>query len=369
MQEPYDTRAGSSTITEQQLPGSVNPTRTKLIHEKNGDRIVEHKSLEAMASDGHYQPYLDIEKETIKASATTVHVVERSYGRDSDGRKQLVQVREQESRTLPGGEVETVRTTSNPDLNGGLRVMQKEVESTRSIEPTELETKTSVLIPDVNRGLAESARLERRETKNSDHTVQFQQSTLVQDGDGRWRAREVRQGAIQQNGKESTSEEKIFRAGSDGNMVVVQRTVRNKSAGPNGDSYETAETDSVDLPGVPYSGRLYPVERAISAHYVAQDGGESTKTQIEQPDPGSLTSQMRVTSRTLDVVQPGPGGISHETRTIQWRDGGGNLTAVWVSVKESTKTSDNRTQPAAIPAEAPAQSSPNSSSDSSAPKQ
>jgi hypothetical protein len=125
-QDSPNNQASSSTITWQQFPGSINPTRTKMTREESGNRIVGNRSVETLGSDGHYQPYLDIEKETIKVDSTTVRTVERSYGRDADGRKQLVRVKEEESRTLPGGEVKTVRTTSDPDLNGGLRVVQKE---------------------------------------------------------------------------------------------------------------------------------------------------------------------------------------------------------------------------------------------------
>jgi len=320
----------------QHLPGSVNPTRTKLTHEENGNRVVEKRSVETMGSYGNYQPYLDVEKETIKVDATTVRTVERSYGRDADGRKQLVRVSEEESRTLPGGEVKTVRTTSDPDVNGGLRVWQKEIEDTKPAGPAARETKTSVLTPDVNGGLTESVRVERRDTQSADHTVQFQQSTLMQDGNGRWQAHEVRQGVAKGNDAERTSEEKVLRPGSDGNIIVVQRTVRKVSASPNGDSHESTETDSVDLPGVPYDGRLHRLERVTSTRHVANDGTASTETQVEQPNPGSPASGMRVTSRTLDV-RPGPAGTSHETTTIQWLDGGGNLSVVWVYVGNSMK--------------------------------
>ena len=341
-QDSSNKQASSSTITEHhQLAGSVNPSRTKLTREETGNRIVERRSVETMGSFGQYQPYLDIEKETVKVNATTVHLVERSYGRDADGRKQLVQVKEEDSRTLPGGEVETVRTTSNPDLNGGLRMVQKEVEDTKSTGPNGRETKTSVLIPDVNGGLTESLRVERREIQGPDHTVQLQQSTLVRDGSGRWQVYEVRQEVVKQSGSGRSGEEKVLRPGTEGNMVVVQRTVRKESVDPNGDSHGSIETDSVDFPGVPYDGKLHPVERVTSTQHVAQDGRAFTETQVEQPNPGSLASGMRVTGRTFDVVQPGPAGTSQETRTVKWLDGGGNLSVVSVQVGNSTKSSDH----------------------------
>lgn len=219
-QDSFNAQTSSITVTDQ-LPASFNPSRTKVTREQSGNRIVEKTAVETMGPDGHYKPYLDVEKETVKVKATTVHIVERSYARDPDGRKQLVQVKEEESRALPGDEVETVRTTSNPDLNGGLRIVKKEIEDRKSTGPNVWETNTLVFTRNADERLAESARVERREIQ-TDHTVQFRQSTLVQDGSGHWQAYEVREGIIKQNGTNRTSKETVLRPGSDGKMVVVQ---------------------------------------------------------------------------------------------------------------------------------------------------
>jgi hypothetical protein len=100
-QDSFNTQTSSSTVTDQ-LPPSFNPSRTKVTREESGNRVVEKTAVETMGPDGHYQPYLDVEKETVKVNATTVHIVERSYAQGPDGRKQLVQVKEEESRTLRG---------------------------------------------------------------------------------------------------------------------------------------------------------------------------------------------------------------------------------------------------------------------------
>jgi len=355
-QDFSNTQASSSNISEQQFPASVNPSRTKLTREENGNRIVEKKSVEAMGSPGQYQPYLDITKETVKVDSTTVRTVERVYSRDFDGRKKLVQVTEQESRTLAGSEVTTVRTTSIPDLNGHLSIVQREIENAKSTSPNVRETKTSVLTPDVNGGLTELVRVERRETQSPDHTVQFQQTKRARDISGRWQAREVREGVVTQNGTEQTSEEKVLRPGSDGNLLLVQRTVHKGSASPNGDSRETTETESVDLPGLPLEGRPRPLQRVTSTLHVGKDGSGSKETQLEQPNPGSPASGMRVTSRTIEIVQPGPAGTSQEMTTVRWLDGGGNLTVDWKFAGNSTKPVYDQVnlalRPAAVPAQA-----------------
>ena len=100
-----------TATTQQQLPSNLNPTRTSETHTAVNGRIVDNQSIERMGTDGRYAPYQDLQKETIKVDANTVRTIERSFGRDSDGRKTLVQVTEEEKHILPGGEVKAVRTT------------------------------------------------------------------------------------------------------------------------------------------------------------------------------------------------------------------------------------------------------------------
>jgi hypothetical protein len=139
-----------TAATQQQFPGSANPTRSSESHSEAGGRSVDNQSIERIGMDGRYEPYLDVQKETVKVDATTTRTVERTFGRDSDGRKTLVQVTEEEKRSLPGGEVKVVRTTSNPDANGGLQTVQREVQDTRQISPNVQETKTTLLMADSN---------------------------------------------------------------------------------------------------------------------------------------------------------------------------------------------------------------------------
>src|SRR5690348_811832 len=104
-----------STTREQGSPnGSVNPTRTRETHAEANGRVVDKTLLETMGPDGRYVPYSDSEKESRRINATTVRNIERIYGRDADGRRILTQEKQEESRTLPGGEQKVTRTISNP---------------------------------------------------------------------------------------------------------------------------------------------------------------------------------------------------------------------------------------------------------------
>src|SRR6202035_2508747 len=106
-QSGADTSSDDSThswtaTTQQQLPSNLNPTRTSETHTQTGGRTFDNQSIQTMGNDADYSPYLDVQKETVKVDANTVRTIERSFGRDADGRKTLVQVTEEEKRSLPG---------------------------------------------------------------------------------------------------------------------------------------------------------------------------------------------------------------------------------------------------------------------------
>ena len=69
---------------------------------------------------------------------------------DPDGHRTLIQERQEESRSLPGGEQKVSRTVSNPDANGALQVVQREQEDSKQISPAVRVTNTTVMTPDGN---------------------------------------------------------------------------------------------------------------------------------------------------------------------------------------------------------------------------
>jgi hypothetical protein len=66
-------------------------------------------------------------------TAATVRTTTRTFGRDADGAKTLVEVIEEEKHILPGGDSKVVRATSDPDANGNLQLVQRRIEETRRV--------------------------------------------------------------------------------------------------------------------------------------------------------------------------------------------------------------------------------------------
>jgi len=321
-----------TATTESHTP-NTNPTRTSESHTKSGNRSLDKQTIERIGSDGHYELYLDVEKETVQVNATTVRTIERSFGRGPSGEKTLMQVTEEEKQTLGNGDSKMVRTTSNPDLNGGLQVVQKVVESTKKSSPDSQESKTTIFNPDGSGGLVASQQVEERQ-KRSGHTVEVQKSTMLPDGGGNWQLVQRTEQTTKEDGKDRTTEERILKPDSDGKLSVVSRTTSKETEAAPGQKRSTTETYSTDTPGLASDGSLHLNQRVVTVERADANGAKTTEQQVEEPNPGDPGSGLRVTTKTTDVMNPSGSGIQ-ESRTIQVRDASGNLGVVSVDTKKS----------------------------------
>jgi hypothetical protein len=333
--------------SQQQDPsGTVNPIRTRESHTEADGRITDNKSVETLGPDRRYIPYQDIEKESVRVDASTVRTIERTFGRDADGRRTLVQVREEESRNLAGGAQTVTRTVLNPDANGKLQVVQRELQDSRQTSPDVRETKTTVLTPDVNGGLAPAVQIEERQKQSSDGTVEFKKSTLLSDGTGRWQLAEVREGTSKkETGEGRSTEESVSRPDSNGKLAIVERTVSKQTEAGSGEKRDTTETYSVNVPGVAGNDNLQLVQRETTLRRETSGGGQATTKKIEQRNPGNSDDGLQLTNEAIDIVRPSTGGESEQNRTILTRDSDGRLREVWVDFGKTDNPSAVQNNP------------------------
>jgi len=324
----------SWTATTESQSDNVNPTRTSVSHTQTGNRTLDSQSIQRRGPDGHFEPYQDIEKETVKVDATTVRTITRAFARDADGAKILVQVTEEERHTSPAGDSRVVRSVSNPDSNGRLQLVQRQLEETKKISKDVEDTKTTVMLPSVNGGLAPAVKMEERRTLGANNMVESQKSTLFLDGAGNWQVNEVRKATTRQEGKNSSTEERVSRLDADGKLSEVSRTVSHASEGAPGEKHNTVETYSLDVPGSARDGSLHLVQRASTSQRTSSTGQQTTEQQVEQPNPGDPASGLQVITLTTDTVRPGPSG-AQATRTIQARDANGSFGVVSVDTARS----------------------------------
>lgn len=328
----------------------ANATRTNDSHTRSGNQTLDTHSVERIGPNGGYEPYLDTETESVKVNATTTRTIQRTFTRGPDGERVLSQVTEEEQQSLPGGESKVVRTTSNPDINGSMQLVRREVENTKPTSPNAQETHTTVFVPSANGGLTAAAQIVEHETKTNEKSTQYQRTTLVSDGNGNWQTGETREGTITQDGKQRTTEERVLRPDSEGNMSVVSRTIHQEVQGAAGDQRDTIEKYSTDIPGATPDGSLHLNQRITTVRQPRPGGGAVTRQQVEQPNPGDPNAGLRVTVESTDTIRPGA-GENQETRTIQGLNGAGGLGVVAVDMGKSDKPTQVQIAPA--PAEKP----------------
>jgi hypothetical protein len=314
--------------------GGANPTRMSESHVENGNRTVDTRSLQRQNSDGDYEPYQDIQTETVKVDANTVRTVTRTFGRDSDGAKTLLQVTEEEKRTQPGGDSSVSRSTSNPDANGNLQLVQREIESTKKLSANVQETTTTIMLPGIDGGLSPAMMTRERRTQDSNDSDRSQKTTLLPDGNGNWQVSEVKETKTQKQGNDRTKEERVSRPDANGQLSEISRTVSKESGGV-GEKRNTEEKYSLNVPGTPQDGSLHLVDRSTTMQTTSSDGQQTTKSQVEKPDPGDPDAGLRVSVVTSDSVRPGPSG-AQATQTIQMLDANGNFAVVSVDTSKSS---------------------------------
>jgi hypothetical protein len=323
----------SWTATTQTSIDHANPSRTLESHSKTDNRSVDKQRVEVLGSDGRYQPYYDTETETIQVNATTTRTVVREYRWDTNGRRNLLQVTEQESQSSSNGDSHVVSTTSSADADGNLHLAQREVADTRKASPDVQETKTTVYVNDGTGSFTPSQQTREVQTSGADHSVEVKKTTLLPGANGNWQVFEVKEKTIKDDAKNRTSEERISRSDIDGRTSEVSRTVGHETENANGERSATVETYTPNVPGMAGDGKLHLTERNTSNQNKDADK-KNTEQQIEQPKPGNPADGLQVIAKTKYTVHYAANG-TQQTKTIQTRDANGNFSVISTETEKS----------------------------------
>ena len=298
---------------------TVNPARIIESHSQNGTQTVDKRSVQIRGVNGYLEPYHDMETETLQVDATTVRTISRTFDHDSNGKKTLVQVTEEERHTLPDGDSTAVRITSNADLNGTLQAVRREIVETKGIGAGVEETNTTVMLPSINGGFAPAMKTHELQKPSANGTIESQKTMLLVDGAGNWQAREIRQSTIRQEGNNRNTEEHVFRRDAEGKLSEFSHVVKTESESAPGETHNAVEIYSLDTPGTTPDGSLHLVERSTSTHRTSATGEQLTEKQVDQVNPGDPGSGLRVSVLVDGRMVPGPSG-EQSTLTIRQRD-------------------------------------------------
>jgi len=317
------------------LPTRI-PVRIIESHKQNGNRTLEKRSVEIRGTDGHFEPYRDIERETLTVDPSTVRTTMRTFARDVNGKRALVQVTEEETHTLTGDGSNIVRVTYNPDVNGRLQSVQREIAETKQVGRDLEETNTTVMLPNINGGLAPAFRTRELRKRAANDTVDTDKTTWLPDVNGKWQVSEVRQATTTQGGTNRTTEERVSQLDSEGKLGEVSHVVSQESESISGEKRSVMETYSIDVPGTTRDSSLHLVERKTSTESSSSTGERATEQRIEQINPGDPGSGPRLSVLVDGKIVPELSG-QQSTVTIRARDSNGNLGIVSVDTTKADR--------------------------------
>ena len=317
------------------LPTRI-PVRIVESHSQSGSRTLDKRSVEIRGTDGHFEPYQDIERETLTLDDSTVKTTMRTFTRDVNGRKALVQVTEEENQILPGGDSKIVRVTYNPDVNEQLQSVQREIVETKKIGNNLEETNTTVMLASPNWGLAPAFKTHELRKRGANGSVETEKTTWIPDINGKWQLSEIRQSIPTQEAKDRKIEERVFRPDAEGKLAQISRVVSQESESPAGEQRSVVETYSIDIAGTTQDGSLHLVERKTSTGSSSSTGERATEQKVEQINPGDPGSSLRVSVLVDGKTVPGS-SEEQSTVTIRARDSNGSFGIVSVDTTKADR--------------------------------
>jgi hypothetical protein len=334
VEEPTNSWTATTDLKSDDLLPERIPVRIIESHSKNGNRTLDKRSVEIRGTDGHFEPYQDIERETLTVDTSTEKTTMRTFARDVNGKKSLVQVTEEEKHILPGDDSNMVRVTYNPDVNGRLQAVQREIVETKKIGKDMEEANTTVMLTNINGGLAPAFKTHELRKRAANNTVETEKTTWLPDVNGKWQLSEIRHNIATQGAKDRSIEERVSRPDADGKLGQISRVVSQETESTSGEKRSVVETYSIDVPGTTRDGSLHLVERKTSTESSSSTGERATEQRVEQTNPGDPGSGPRLSVLVDARMVPGPSG-EQSTVTIRARDSNGNFGIVSV---DTTKT-------------------------------
>ena len=335
-EEPAKSWTATTDLKSDDLIPQRTPVRIIESHSQNGNRTLDKRSVEIRGTDGHFEPYQDIERETLTVDASSVRTTMRTFDRDVNGRKALVQVTEEEKHILPGDDSNTVRVTYNPDLNGRLQPVQREIVETKKIGNDLEETDRTVMLTNINGGLAPAFKTRELRKRAANDTVETEKITWLPDINGKWQLSERRQSTTTEEAKDRRVEEKVFWPDSEGKLGQISRVVSQESESSSGEKRSVVETYSIDVPGTTRDGSLHLVERKTSTEGSGSTGQRVIEQKVEQTNPGDPGSGLRLSVLVDGKTVPEPSG-EQSTVTIRGRDSNGKFGIVSVDTTKADR--------------------------------
>jgi hypothetical protein len=320
----------SWTATSQTVTSNSNPLRATESHTQSGNRTVDKKTVEIIGPNGKYQPYFEVETETIQESPTVRRSITRQYDPDSDGHEQLTQITEAETQTSDAV-TRTVQTTSNTGYDRQFHMAEREITVTTKSSESQ-KTQTTVYQPNMSGDLAPTMQTNEQQTQSPDGRVDTKKETLLADTYGGWQVYEVREQTVTGEARNRTSDERVYRRDFEGNVSPVSEVIT-KDTNVNGQLTSTTENYSADVPGQVRDQSLHLLQTSTTVQTTKPDR-IVTEQQVLRPDPGE--KDLNTVVNTRDILTKGSSG-DEETITVTARYPDGYPSVLSVETRKSDR--------------------------------
>ncbi len=302
---------------------NITDIQWSVVRKKEGDAEVVTRILKTLSGEG-YQALVQEEEKSIKVDAQTTRIIRTTSNFRHDGELAIIEVVEEEHRTLSGGEEHVSRTVSTPDLNGRFSVIRQEDQTTILTNIGVQETNTTVFLPDIHGGFQPAEQIEQTEREKGPGTVETERISKVRDGNGNWVPTERRIVLSREaNGQSRTEEEQIYRSDSTGPLSLSEQVYRTYSRDSEGNEQWTTDTHEKSI-----DGRLHLNQRVKIVHESLSGGRERTVQEVEQRNPVAPGEDLRVVERTVTTSRPVGNGESELEVEVKALGGSGQLETI-----------------------------------------
>jgi hypothetical protein len=328
-------QSSSDTTNVTDTTGARAPYRvTNQRTEENG-RVVEKQVYESPSINGGYAATSDVEQETIKVNDSTTRVIKRAYTRDASGNRQLFQITEEERTASPDGREKTVRSTSRVDNDNRWQVVERETEDAA---PTGKDSRkvTSTLMRQGANGLVAVQQTQTTEQRTG-NTTRSREVISNADPNGSFQPSAVKETVATITKDGITTDEKTLADDGRGQMVVVGRTVTNETKNAVGQSQQTVQEYSANVPGATPDGTLHLVRQSTENVQRDASGAVQTQSQTQTVNAGNPTDSLQTVTTATGVSQPTGRGQSDTKTTVRDTNGGGTFGTVFVTDGHETK--------------------------------
>jgi hypothetical protein len=252
------------------------------------------------------------------------------YGKDVNGRRQLVETVVEEVRELEGGGYDAARTVSRPGPGGGMQAVERQTQ--RAVPEGEgFEVTFRSLVPGVSGAMEERERVRQSERRQGDG-IEIDRLRYQPDLSGKWSVVERRVSRSAATEEETRTDEALYRYDVNNRLKLERQVEAREWKEGGGQSRMEAEVFNTDLDGkLRLAGRVRQSRRELG-----NGRAETTETR-EEASPAAPGEGVRVvrriversapagaerTRRVLEVQEPSPNGgmrVTHTQERVETR--------------------------------------------------